>query len=100
PTADPGDAADYAGATVGQAVVLSGAGSDGAGETIAQNAHVWYLTAKPVGSTAKFNLQGGTAESFVPDMAGSYTVELFVYIQSADEFIYSDAASVTFTVSE
>lgn len=98
PVADPGAAADYAGAVAGEAVTLSGAGSTAGGGAFGNNPYIWYLTSRPDGSGARLNLQGGVTAAFVPDVAGSYTVELVVFSQSGDTYLYSEPVEVTFTV--
>lgn len=98
PIADPGAAGDYAGAVAGETVTLSGVGSTPGGGTFGNNPYVWYLTDKPAGSFARLNLQGGPTTSFLPDVAGSYTIELVVFSQSGDTYLYSEPTSVTFTV--
>lgn len=99
PTADPGSAASYASAVAGEAMTLVGSGSSAGGGTFGAGSHIWYLTAKPASSTARLNTQGAAAVSFLPDVAGSYTVELVVFAQSGDTYLYSPAASVTFTAA-
>jgi len=98
PVADLGQAADYAGAMVGDTVTLDGSASTPGGGTFMTGSHIWYLTAKPAGSVARLNEQGSVAVAFHPDVAGNYTVELVVFAQSSDVYLYSAPAAVTFTV--
>jgi len=100
PVASPGSAADYTSAVAGEAVTLVGTGSTPGGGTFTGNAYIWYLTAKPSGSFAKLNITSGPSPSFVPDVAGSYTVELIVFSKATEDlYLYSEPASVTFTVA-
>ena len=98
PTADAGQASDYAGAVAGQVVTVIGSGSTAGGGTFGSGSHIWYLTAKPPGSIARLNTQGTLAATFRPDLAGNYTVELVVFSQSGDTYLYSAPASVTIAV--
>lgn len=98
PVADPGSASDYAGATAGATVTLSGTGSTPGDGTFGQDPYIWVLTSKPAGSNAKLNTQGGATMPFLPDVAGSYTVELTVFSEDGDVYLYSAPVSVTFTV--
>lgn len=99
PVASLGQASDYAGATVATALTLSGSGSTAASGTIDANAYVYYLTAKPAGSYARLNAQTGASATFVPDVAGSYTIELVVYAKDGDYYLFSAPATVTITVA-
>ncbi|TNF25292.1 MAG: choice-of-anchor D domain-containing protein [Deltaproteobacteria bacterium] len=99
PTADPGTAASYAGAVVGDPLTLDGTASTPGGGVFVSGSHIWYLTAKPAGSLAKLNTQGTMTPTFVPDVAGDYTVELVVFSQSSDVYLYSAPATVTITVA-
>jgi len=98
PVANLGSASDYAGAVVGDTVTLNGLASTPGGGVFGSGSHIWYLTAKPAGSLARLNTQGSSTPSFRPDVAGDYTVELVVFSQSSDVYLYSDPASVTITV--
>jgi len=98
PVANPGTAASYSSAVAGQTMTLNGASSTPGGGEFGVGSHIWYLTAKPAGSTAKLNAQGAAAVGFLPDVAGSYTVELVVGAQSGDTYLYSAPATVTFSV--
>lgn len=102
PVGSLGQAADYAGHEVGDTVTLNaGASTFGAGTFDAtQKPYVFYLTAKPAGSSARLSTQSaGPSASFVPDLAGSYTVELLVFAMANDDLLYSTPVSVTFTVA-
>ncbi|MFO0748660.1 MAG: hypothetical protein U1F43_23810 [Myxococcota bacterium] len=100
PVADPGSSSDYAGATVGAPVTLDGSGSTPGDGTFGQDPYIWYLTAKPAGSNAKLNTQSASTLDFTPDVAGSYTVELTVFSQDGDVYLYSAPVAVTFSVAE
>ncbi len=99
PTAVAGPEAGYAG-TVGEELTLDGSGSTGGDFTLGANSYLWYLTDLPAGSRARLNVENGPFPSFVPDVAGSYTVELVVYaVDSAtSDFLTSAPHSVTVDV--
>jgi len=99
PVASLGNAADYAGATVGAGIDLSAAGSTAASGAIDSNGYIYYLVAKPAGSVAKLNVQAGASTRFVPDVAGSYSFEMFVYAKDGDLYLYSTPAALTLQVA-
>ncbi|MEC9071904.1 MAG: hypothetical protein VX938_05965, partial [Myxococcota bacterium] len=100
PTADAGSSEDYAGAVVGDSIYLDGSGSDEGTFDFPTDSHFWYLIAKPAASTAKLNETGGSVVEFVPDVAGTYEVELVVNSAQQSNFLLSDATTVSFSVSE
>lgn len=95
PTANAGS---YSGVVAGQTFNLSGVGSTAGSGSIETNGYVWYLTAKPAGSLAKLNSQGAAVVPFLPDLAGSYTFELFVFARDGGTYLFSAPASVTVQV--
>jgi hypothetical protein len=99
PTADAGEASDYSGATVGTAVVLDGSGSTPGGGAFERDSFIWYLVGKPNGSRATLNVASSGPASFVPDVAGDYTVELTVFVGAGGAFLFSAPARVTITVA-
>lgn len=108
PTANPGTAADYAGAVVGEPVSLNGSGSDAGSYSFGDpnncNCFYWYLVDKPDGSQARLNAESGQTTEFTPDAPGDYTVEMVVYASGTNAdgesvFVFSDAATVTISVA-
>lgn len=95
PVANPGT---YSGVVAGQTMNLSGLGSTAATGSIQTNGYVWYLTAKPATSAARLNAQTGATVPFLPDVAGTYTVELVVFAYDNQTYLFSAPASVTITV--
>ena len=95
PVAVPGT---YSGAVAGQTLNLSAIGSTAATGTISPNNYVWYLTSKPAGSLARLNSQGPAVVPFLPDVAGSYELELFVFAFDGATYLFSAPASVTISV--
>ncbi len=99
PTANPGDAAAYASARVGTAVTLSGSASAAGGGRFGPDSFVWYLVGKPAGSRAKLNVATAGAATFLPDVAGSYDVVLFVFSEADATFLFSAPSTVRVTVA-
>lgn len=99
PIANPGDSADYAGAVVGEPIYLDGSASSEGAFDFPTDSHFWYLVAKPAGSTAKLNETGSSVVEFVPDVAGTYEVELVVNAAQQSNFLLSEAATVSFSVA-
>ncbi|MGM0577578.1 MAG: hypothetical protein ACQEXJ_17770 [Myxococcota bacterium] len=99
PTADAGAPEDYSDAVAGEEMALDGSGSDGGSYELKNKPYVWYLVDKPAGSRARLNVQGEAFVPFVPDVPGSYTVELTVFATGPDsELLYSEPAQVTLEV--
>ncbi len=96
PVAIPGDG--YTGYSPGDSIILDGCESHAGecGAPIYENGYIWYLIAKPEGSAAQFNTEGGCINQFTPDVAGTYELGLIVYDQ--ETFYQSDFASTTVTV--
>ncbi len=103
PSADAGQAADYAGAKVDEVIHLDGSKSSAGTHPIWTTGYLWYLSQKPAGSKAILNVAGsGPQTDFLPDAAGSYTFKMHVFsIDSATSTAYfGNEASVTVQVSE
>ena len=85
PTADAGIDQD---AVVGSTVTLNGTGTDPDDDELAYS---WAITTSPSGSSATLTNPNSKNASFVPDVAGSYTVTLAVsdgvYDAVTDEII-------------
>lgn len=98
PQANPGSASLYTNYEAGTTVSLNGCGSlpGTCGSVLYDQGYIWYLLDKPEGSGAYLNDETTCNTSFVPDLAGDYTVGLVVY--DAEVFYQSDPATVTFTV--
>ena len=100
PIANPGTAADYAGAKVGQSLILDGTksqpGSEGA---IFKDSHLWHLIAKPALSQVIVNGSGPSLRTVVPDKAGTYTFGLVVYGSTGNK-MQSAPATVDITVAQ
>lgn len=80
-------------ARTGDTVQLDGsASSDADGDALQ---HAWSITARPAGSTAAVALATAARTSFVPDLPGSYTLNLVV----SDGKLSSEAAQITLTVA-
>jgi hypothetical protein len=87
------------GAVAGEvAAVDAAASSPGAGSFDGQYCY-WYLTAKPAGSRVSVNVVAGASLEFLPDVAGTYTVELVVYANHVDGVLYSRPVAVDVTVA-
>lgn len=89
PTADAG--AD-ASAIVGDVVVLDGSGSSDPEFDLLS--YSWSITAAPAGSAATLSGANTAFPTFVPDVAGSYTVELVVndgFVGSAPDVVIISA---------
>jgi hypothetical protein len=80
-------------AVVDSTVALSGgASSDANGDTLA---YTWGFTSKPSGSTATLSNVAIVSPTFVPDLAGSYVLNLVV----SDGQLSSTVSTVTITAS-
>jgi len=103
PTADPGTAADHAGARVGQAEVLDGSASLGGSYSIpTQGGYLWFMDRKPTGSKVFVNPGPGPAQvSFIPDVPGTYGFRLVVFSYDNDSrtSFFSDEATLQFDVA-
>lgn len=78
--------------TVNSTVILVGSySSDPSGLTLS---YQWTLTSKPTGSAAVINNATQSVVSFVPDLVGTYVIELTV-----NDGTYSGTTTVTITVS-
>lgn len=99
PLANAGSAANYAGATVGTAINLDGSASTAGSGTFANDSFIWYLVAKPASSRALLNVSTSGPASFVPDVAGDYTVELMVFAGVGAGYLYSEPARATIPVA-
>ncbi len=88
----------YSGVVAGETFSMSALGSTASSGTIEASGYAWYLTAKPAGSMARLNSQGAAVVPFLPDVAGSYTFELFVFARDGQIFLTSEPVSVTVTV--
>ncbi len=98
PIADPGDAADYAGATAGQVLQLDGTGTTAGSEGLYEKGYLWYLLARPAGSLMILNgAPGLPIRTIIPDVPGLYRIGLRVHGNSGN-FLYSDEATVDITV--
>jgi len=95
PTANAGT---YSGVVAGEAFNLSGLASTAGSGIIEASGYVWYLTAKPASSMARLNSLGAAVVPFLPDIAGSYTFELFVFARDGATYLLSEPVSVTVTV--
>jgi hypothetical protein len=99
PIANPGTAADYAGAKVGNVLTLNGSGSTGGGEGLYKKGYLWMLKARPAGSQVILNGPPDTPLPIViPDMAGDYTFGLTVHGESGGT-LFGNEAEVTVTVA-
>ncbi len=88
PVADAGPDLD---GTVGSSVTLDGSGSsDPDGDNLS---YVWSITTSPSGSSASVSNATSATASFVPDVAGTYTVQLSVDDGNYDPV--TDEATVT-----
>ena len=94
PVADPGT---YETLTVGEAVTLNGVSSSPgpSGFSFGSKSHWWYITGKPAGSIAYLNSEGTLTQSFTPDVAGEYTLELQVKSDDSGAFLVSEPVSFT-----
>jgi len=63
-------------ASVGSTIVLASASTAGSGATIA--GYAWSMTSRPTGSQAGLTANGSPTASFVPDVAGTYVLQLTV----------------------
>ena len=97
PTADAGDPSLYTGVAVGASVSLNGCLSKPGecGSPLFENGYIWFLMAKPEGSTTYLNGEGPCLASFIPDVAGKYTVGLIVY--DGTSFYQSQMATLDVT---
>ncbi|NUQ44991.1 MAG: hypothetical protein HUU22_03045 [Phycisphaerae bacterium] len=86
------DAGADASAVVGDLVVLDGSGSSD--PEFDALSYSWSITAAPAGSQATLNDANTAFPSFVPDLPGSYTVQLVVN----DGFVDSAADEVVISV--
>lgn len=100
PVASLGSAGDYAGAVVGEGILLSGAASVANAGEISANAYIYMLLDKPAGSRAHLNVQSGPEQTFIPDVAGNYTFGLLVYAREGSQSLFSETATVTVQVAE
>ncbi|MBD90274.1 MAG: hypothetical protein CL940_08045 [Deltaproteobacteria bacterium] len=94
PVADPGT---YETLTVGEAVSLNGVTSSTGPSSFdfGAKSHWWYLTGKPAGSQVYLNTEGTLTQSFTPDVAGEYTLELQVKSDDSGAFLVSEPVSFT-----
>ncbi len=100
PTASLGTDADYPGATAGEVVVLGTQTLDpGSYEfpTIYGFAY-WYLTGKPAASGAVLNEESFSTSGFLPDVPGTYDIELFVFSIDGSDVLYSEPATLSLSV--
>jgi hypothetical protein len=97
PTANPGSKNDYGTIAVGSSVTLNGCGSAAGtcGSSIYETGYVWFIMARPEGSSAKLNVEDDCFVEFSPDKAGDYQIGLVVY--EGTTFLQSDLATVTIT---
>jgi hypothetical protein len=81
PIADPGEPGDYAGAKVGENIVLNGAGSFGGTFPIdPTSGYTWFISDKPMTSRVFLNPGPGSAQvTFIPDVPGTYEFRLVVF---------------------
>lgn len=85
----------------GAPLVVSAAQSDAGSYTLGASSFIWYLTAKPAGSGLRLSEEGPAAVTFVPDVAGTYTVEVVtVSYGTGGEFLVGDPASLDVVVVE
>ncbi|MEQ9443482.1 MAG: hypothetical protein RIG62_30870 [Cyclobacteriaceae bacterium] len=81
--------------TVGNTVALSGTASDPDGDPLSTN---WSIVTRPDGSSAAITNPSNLSSSFVPDLAGNYTVQLSAndgnFDPVTDEAIITVAESV------
>jgi len=82
----------------GQPLTISGASSTPTpGASIGQ--YIWYLVEKPGTSKARLNeISNGPTVSFVPDVAGNYTVALQVFNVYQTTAVFSDPGFAAITV--
>jgi hypothetical protein len=98
PAADPGQASYYTGYQPGQIITLNGCNSTAGscGANIYNAGYIWYLVEKPEDSGAYLNSEGICTTSFMPDVAGDYTISLITYDE--EKFLQSEPGLVTITV--
>ena len=84
----------------GNTISLDGCGSSAGtcGGAVYTNGFLWFILEKPEGSSAYLNAETSCNTSFVPDVAGDYTVGLIVYDEQ--NFYQSEMVSVTIPVAE
>jgi hypothetical protein len=101
PVADPGQPSDYAGALVGEPLVLNGSKSTPGAYAFntSESPYVWNLVSKPAGSQTRLNAIGGATATVVPDKAGTYSFELVVFSSEDTSYLYSDPAQVQIDVA-
>jgi hypothetical protein len=85
PVADPGKTSDYAGAKVGQNLILDGSNSvDGTFLIVDNGGYSWFVSAKPAASKLFFYPgPGGAMVNVIPDVAGEYEFRLVVFSYDA-----------------
>ncbi|MEZ4268401.1 MAG: hypothetical protein R3F39_18710 [Myxococcota bacterium] len=101
PVANAGQTSDYAGAVVGEPILLDGSGSQpGAYEfNTKESPYIWNLVSKPAGSQTGLNAIGGPIVSVTPDKAGAYRFELVVFSSTDSDYLYSEPAQVQVDVA-
>jgi hypothetical protein len=104
PVADPGTSADYAGAKVGESLVLDASASVAGTFAIPNVGYTWFVSAKPLASKVYLNPGPGPSKvTVIPDVAGTYEFRLVVYAYDPAPIggmsYFSEEAAVTVTVA-
>ena len=103
PVADAGTGSDYAGAKVGESLVLNGNGSTSGSFPIPDSVgYIWFVSGKPLASRGFLNPGPGPAKvTLIPDVAGTYEYRLVVYSYDTDSRLsfFSDEAVVSVSVA-
>lgn len=87
-------------AAVGDLISITGLQSDPGSYELTNGSFIWYLTAKPAGSTVRLNEEGAGEVKLLPDVAGQYEVEVILVSFGSGTFLVGEPASIVMDVVE
>ncbi len=87
-------------AAVGDLISITALQSEPGSHELTSGSFIWYLTAKPAGSTVRLNEEGAGEIKLVADVPGQYEVEVVLVSFGSGTFLVGEPASIVVDVVE